>query len=114
MSSAGLFAFVSLNILKRLKEIAIRKVVGASIGRIAWLINKNYVWIFLVAAVGGSVGGSILAKALMDSIYATYVDISILMLILGSIMIFVIAGLTIGYKIYQVSKTNPADILRSE
>jgi cell division protein FtsX len=114
LSSAGLFALVSLNILKRMKEIAIRKVVGASTGRIAWLINKNYVWIFLGAAIGGSVWGSVLANMLLSSIYATHVNVGILMLIFSSLMIFVIAGLTIGYKIMEVSKTNPSDILKSD
>ncbi len=114
LSSAGLFALVSLNILKRLKEIAIRKVVGASTGNIAYLINKNYIWIFLVAAVGGSIGGSFLSKMLLSSIYATHVDVSIIVLIIGSLTIFLIAGLTIGYKIFQVAKTNPSDILRAD
>lgn len=114
LSSAGLYALVSLNVLKRLKEIAIRKVVGASTGKIAWLINKNYVWIFLVAAVGGSVGGSVLAKLLLSSIYSTHVDLSILTFFFSSLMIFIIAGITVGYKILEVTKTNPADILRSD
>lgn len=114
LSAVGLFALVSLNVLKRLKEIAIRKIVGAPISSIAWLINKNYIWIFLGAAISGSIGGTILAKSLLSSIYATHVDVGIGLLIFSSIMIFIIAGFTIGTKIYGVTKTNPSDILRAD
>ena len=41
---------VSLTVLKRMKEIAIRKVVGASGNHIFNLVMKGYFWIFLLAA----------------------------------------------------------------
>lgn len=114
LSSAGLFALVSLNIMKRLKEIAIRKVVGASTGHIAYLINKNYIWIFLIAAVIGSVGGAFEAELVMGSIFATHADVGIGVLIIGCLAVFLIAALTVGHKIYKVTKTNPSDILKAD
>ena len=53
LSATGLFTLVSLNIIKKMKEIGVRKVLGASVGNITKVINKEFVIILLIASVGG-------------------------------------------------------------
>ena len=43
MGLTGLFSLVSLNVLKRAKEIAVRRVLGATPGNISYTINKYYI-----------------------------------------------------------------------
>ena len=69
LTATGLFALVSLTALKKMKEIAVRKVVGAKPGHILVLINKGYFWIFIISAVVGCYGGWSLSKLLLDSIF---------------------------------------------
>ncbi|MEI6411363.1 MAG: FtsX-like permease family protein [Bacteroidota bacterium] len=69
LSITGLFSLVSLNILRRLREVAIRRVMGASSGHVTWILNKNYLGIFGFAVVVGCLAGRILALSLMDSIF---------------------------------------------
>ena len=114
LTSTGLYALISLNILKRMKEIAIRKVIGASMGNIAILINKNYFWIFVVAAITGCAGGTYLANTVLDSIFASSVGTNPVIMISSSIGLFVLTGLIMGYKIMLVRNINPSEILRSE
>jgi len=57
LAATGLYSLVSLNLLKRAKEIAIRRVLGASTGNIAYLVNKYYLLIFLVGGILGGMGG---------------------------------------------------------
>ena len=114
LTATGLFALVSLNVLRRLKEIAVRKVVGASLVDLALLLNKNYFWIFLVSVTIGSAGGYFLTRLLLDSIFATHAGIDLPMVILASAGVLLIAVATIALKIRQLSKINPADILRTE
>jgi ABC-type antimicrobial peptide transport system permease subunit len=46
LTASGLFSLVSLTVMKRMKEIALRKVAGARAGHILVLVNRGYVWIF--------------------------------------------------------------------
>ena len=57
MAATGMFALVSLSVLKKMREIAIRKVVGASGRHIFQLVLKGYFWIFLLAAGIGCYAG---------------------------------------------------------
>ena len=68
LTISGLFALASLNILKRNKEIAIRRVLGAGVRHLAWLLNRNYLWFLLAGAFLGALGGRIFALALLNSI----------------------------------------------
>ena len=60
LAATGLFSLVSLNLLKRAKEIAIRRVLGASTGNIAYLVNKHYLLIFMIGGILGGIGGCLL------------------------------------------------------
>jgi ABC-type antimicrobial peptide transport system permease subunit len=68
LSAIGLFSLVSLNIIKRMKEIGVRKVLGASLPHIVNIINKEFLIILLFASVLGSVAGYFMADMLMGSI----------------------------------------------
>ncbi len=114
LSMAGLFAMVSLNVLKRLKEIAIRRIVGARAHHIAYLLNKNYLWIFALAAILGTAGGAFLAWKLMDGIFAIHAGLHPGMMAGAAIGVVLLALGTISLKVIGVLRVNPADILRRE
>lgn len=114
MAITGLFALVSLNIAKRTKEIGIRKVLGASVGHISTLINKEFVILLCIASLLAA-GGSIFSiQALMDSIWSYNSGVGILPLALGTISIFVISLMTVGGQVYKVATSNPIKALRYE
>ncbi len=76
MAATSMFALVSLNVLKRSKEIAIRKVVGAEDRHIFKLVLRGYSWIVLLSAVLGCYGGYMLSKLLMDLIFRINAGVS--------------------------------------
>jgi ABC-type antimicrobial peptide transport system permease subunit len=57
LSVTGLFTLVSLNIIKKMKEIGVRKVLGASTWNITSVVNREFVIILLIASVGFWDGG---------------------------------------------------------
>jgi ABC-type antimicrobial peptide transport system permease subunit len=71
-----------------MREIAIRKVVGAEAKHIFQLILKGYSWIFLLATGIGCYSGYVLSKLLMDMIFRINAGVSVVSLILS----FVCAG----------------------
>ena len=114
LTATGLFALVSLTALKKMKEIAVRKVVGARSGHILVLINKGYFWIFIISAVVGCYGGWSLSKLLLDSIFKINAGIGIISLIGSVIVLFVITAITSGIKVWQAARANPVKLLRTE
>jgi putative ABC transport system permease protein len=114
LTVSGLFALTSLNILKRSKEIAIRRVLGAGARHLAWLLNRNYLWFLLAGAFLGALGGRIFALALLNSIFKTHAGVGWGTLLYSVLLLLLVAGLTISIKLMQALKTNPAQTLKAE
>jgi putative ABC transport system permease protein len=114
LTATGLFALVSLTALKKMKEIALRKVVGAAPRHILVLINKGYFWIFIVASFVGCCAGLALTRLLMDMIFKINVGVGMGSLIWAVVVLFVIAAVTSGIKVWQAVRSNPVKMLRSE
>lgn len=114
LTATGLFALVSLTTLNKMKEIALRKVVGAGPRDILLLINKGYFWIFLVAAALGCFAGLAMTRLLLDLIFKINVGVSTTSLVLSVGALFIIAAFTTGIKVWQAIKTNPVKLLRAE
>jgi putative ABC transport system permease protein len=114
LTATGLFALVSLTVLKKMKEIALRKIVGAGPGHILVLINRGYFWVFIAGAVAGCYGGWSLTKLLMDMIFRVNAGVGLSTIISSVIVLFVIVGVTSGIKVWQAVRTNPVKNLRAE
>jgi ABC-type antimicrobial peptide transport system permease subunit len=114
LTATGLFALISLTIQKKMKEIALRKVVGAKSSHILMLVNRGYFWIFIVGAAIGCYGGYALTKLLLDLIFAVNAGIAKSTLINSVLVLFIIAGITSGIKVWQAIRTNPIKLLRTE
>ncbi len=114
LTATGLFALVSLTLLKRMREIAVRKVVGASSKDIYLLINKGYFWIVLAGTALGCYGGWALTKLLLDQIYQVNNGISTFTMTISVVVMVLVALVTTGIKIWQAVKTKPVNLLRTE
>jgi putative ABC transport system permease protein len=113
MAATSLFALVSLNVLKKSKEIAIRKVVGAEDRHIFQLVMKGYIWILLLSAAVGCYGGYALSKLLMDLIFRINAGVSSSSLTMSFVGVLLICGLTIGARVWLVLRTKATDALKS-
>lgn len=114
LTATGLFALVSLTALKKMKEIALRKVVGASPHHILVLINKGYFWVFVVATIFGCYGGWALTKLLLDMIFKINSGVGPGSIVGSAVVLLIIAAVTSGIKVWQAVRTNPVKLLRAE
>jgi putative ABC transport system permease protein len=114
LSATGLFTLVSLNIIKRMKEIGVRKVLGASISNITRIINTEFVVILMIASMLGSVLSYFAVDALMGSIWNYYQSTTSVTFIISVLVMFVISGIAIGYKVFTAASMNPVSTLRTE
>lgn len=114
LSLIGMFNLVSLDIIRRTKEMGIRKIQGAPVSLIMYLVSKKFLLILCISSVLGCALGYYLSNMLMDSIWDYFVTISPGMLLIA---VFIISGatiLTLVTKIAKAAMRNPVISLRYE
>jgi ABC-type antimicrobial peptide transport system permease subunit len=114
LSLIGMYNLVSLDIIRRTKEMGIRKIQGASVALIMYLVSKKFLTVLIIASLLGCAGGYYLSNIMMGSIWQYFVQIKPGMLILSASIMFVATILTIIYKIGKAALRNPVDSLRYE
>jgi putative ABC transport system permease protein len=113
LTTIGLFSLISLEVLRRIKEVAVRRVMGASAVEISWILNRNLVWVVFFSIGIGVTAGLFFARLLMDSIFKTNYGVHANVLFWGGGSILLIILGTIAVKIWQTLRINPADTLRN-
>lgn len=113
ISSLGLFGLATFTAERRMKEIGIRKVLGASVTAIVSLLSKDFLMLILISIVVASpVGYYFMDKWLRGFEYK--IDLKWwLFAIAGSTAIF-IAMFTISYQSIKAALTNPVKSLKTE
>jgi putative ABC transport system permease protein len=114
MTGIGLYTLVSLNIVKKMKEIGIRKVMGASIPNIAGVINFEFIINLGIATVLGGTLGYFATDWLMHSIWEYYKNLGVASLTFSVLSMVLIAMLAVGYKTISTASLNPTKTLRDE
>ena len=114
LSATGLFTLVSLNIIKKMKEIGVRKVLGASSANITRVINTQFVIILSIACLLGAFAGAWMSEMLMSSIWDYYQKATLTTLVISAAILLVSSAISIGYKVYNTTRLNPATVLRDE
>ncbi len=114
IAAMGLFALSSLIILKRTKEIGIRKVLGAGITSVVRLLNREILIVLLVACAVATAAGYFAVGALLDSVFAYHIDVTLWHTLLASIMTFLVGLATVSWQVYKVATSNPVEALRYE
>jgi putative ABC transport system permease protein len=109
----GLFALASLNIQNRMKELSIRKILGASNGTTLFLIAKEYmIMIVITLLIASPITWFIMSDWLSTFTYR--IDITIVVFLIAGIVATVTAALSISYHSYRAIRTEPIDYLRYE
>jgi putative ABC transport system permease protein len=114
LSLIGMYNLVSLDIIRRTKEMGIRKIQGASVALIMYLVSKKFLAVLVIASLIGCAGGYYLSSILMGSIWKYFVQIKPGMLILSASIMFIATVFTIIFKIGKAALRNPVDSLRYE
>jgi ABC-type antimicrobial peptide transport system permease subunit len=114
LSLIGMYNLVSLEIIRRTKEMGIRKIQGAPVPLIMYLVSRKFLIVLIIASLAGCYGGYYLSKMLLDSIWDYFVDIKAGLLVISAAIIFTATILTIIFKIARAALKNPVDSLRYE
>jgi putative ABC transport system permease protein len=113
IASLGLFGLTLFTTEKRIKEIGIRKVMGASVKNVVFLILKDISILLLMStALAWTASYFIMENWLQAFPYKVNIGVSIFLLSAG--MACLISFITVGIQAYRAAIKNPADILHYE
>lgn len=114
VSILGLLGMAVYAAESRIKELTIRKVLGATVGNILILLSKNFAIIFLIAAgVAIPLSLYVYRTTMLEEVEFTK-EIQFWEPGSGALAVMVIAMLTIGFQALKAAKSNPAESLRNE
>ena len=109
----GLFGLAAFNAEKRIKEIGVRKVLGASVGQISYRLTIDFLKLVGVAIlVSLPVGWYVMNKWLEDFSYR--IDIPWWIFALAGVLAIAIAIITVSYQSIKAAVVNPIKSLRTE
>ncbi|MFC1563418.1 ABC transporter permease [candidate division KSB1 bacterium] len=109
----GLFGLSLISSQKRIKEIGIRKVLGASSGRIVKLISAELIFLVAFSSIlAWPVAYFIVDKWLQN--FAYKIDLTVMIFMLSGMLVLIIAALTISFQTIKAANSNPVNALRYE
>ncbi len=113
LAALGLFGLTTLSTTRRTKEIGIRKILGASVPGLFYLIVREFVLLILVAAVLVTP----IVYFFMDewlSNFAYHVTLTPLPFVVAGVLAFAVALFTTSSQSFRIAQTNPVESLRYE
>ncbi len=113
ISCLGLFALAAFSAEQRVKEIGIRKVLGATVGQMVILMSKDFLKLVIIAMILAAPLAWYGMEMWLEG-FAYRIAIEWWIFVLASIVAIVIAFLTISSQALKAAVADPAKSLRSE
>ena len=109
----GLFGLASFVAEQRTKEIGIRKVLGASIPNIFYLLARDFIkWILIANVIAGPLAAFAMIRYLNS--YAYHMNLGIVVFLIPVAMILIVALLTVSWQAMRAATADPVRSLRYE
>jgi putative ABC transport system permease protein len=113
ISTLGLFGLTSFITAQRTKEIGIRKVCGAKLSEIMFMLSKEITqWVLIAIVIATPITWFVMRKWLQNFEYRA--ELSWWIFVLAGLSALIIALLTVSYQSYCAGARNPVDSLRYE
>jgi putative ABC transport system permease protein len=113
LSCLGLYGLASFMAAQRVKEVGIRKVLGATSAHIVYLFSKEFVILIAIAfSIATPIAWYFMHQWLQD--YAYRINISWWLFAAGGLAAIIIALVTISFQAIKAAVANPVKSLRTE
>lgn len=109
----GLFGLSLINVQKKTKEIGLRRLLGASVGKIIGLISKDMLLLLLLANIFAWPAAYYFMSKWLDD-FAFRISLHPFIFLSAGIIVFAVAAFTVSFQTIKASRTNPVDSIRNE
>ena len=114
IASMGLFGMVVFTTETRLKEISIRKVMGATSGSLVYLLSRGFLTLLSISALIALPATYFFFEEVMLTNLPYHNPIQVTELFAGLVVVLIIAFIMIGSQTLKAAQSNPAEVLKSE
>jgi putative ABC transport system permease protein len=113
IASLGLYALTSFTVEQRVKEIGIRKVLGASVLQISNMLSKEFLYLVAIAIVFSIPASYYLMNQWLQNFHYK-IEIDVITYIGSTVIAAILAWVTVGLKTFRAASANPVESLRNE
>ncbi|HEV2482961.1 MAG TPA: FtsX-like permease family protein [Puia sp.] len=113
ISCIGLYGLVAFLAIQKMKEIGIRKVLGASVGSIVVLFSQEFTALTGIAFLISAPVGYMVMHRWLDGFYY-HIELGWGVFAGALVLSLVIAWVTVGYKAFRAATVNPVNSLKQE
>ncbi len=109
----GLFGLTTYATSQRVKEIGIRKVLGASVRDIVWLLSVDFMKLVLIAYIAAVPLGYILMKKWLQN-FAYRMTLGPEIFLINALLLLLVAFFAVSFKTIKTALSDPSQSLRYE
>ena len=113
ISCLGLFGLSAFTATQRIKEIGVRKVLGASVMNISSMLSKDFLKLVMIAVLIASPLTWIIMNNWLQS-FASRIHISLWVFVIAGLTAMIIALITVSFQTAKAALANPVKSLRTE
>lgn len=114
MAALGLFGLVSLNVVGRIREFSVKKVLGANIYHIGKNLLNDYSLLFIISILIGSPTSYYLVEFFFDMVYPYHVPSNLVSILISGIILLSVLLTVVSLLLIQISKANPIRGLKED
>ena len=114
IASMGLFGMVVFTTETRLKEISIRKVMGASYGNLMYLLSRGFLVQLSISALIALPVTYVFFERFVLTNFPYHTPMHVAELFVGLLVVLLIAIIMIGSQTMKAARSNPAEVLKNE
>ncbi len=114
IASMGLFGMVVFTTETRIKEISIRKVMGASSGNLIYLLSRGFLMLLSISALIALPVTYFFFENVVLTNFPYHEPVQIAELFIGLLAVLLIAFIMIGSQTMKAARSNPAEVLKNE
>lgn len=113
LACLGLYGLVSFSVQARMKEVGVRKVLGASVKGILVLLSRQFLWLILLASLIAWPLIYFIGNSWLDN-FSYRLTMGISFFAIPTIVLTMLAMITLSHQVLKAALTNPVRVLRSE
>jgi len=113
LACLGLFAMTTLLATQLKKEIGIRKVLGATVGSLVFLMSRGYLQLIAISFVIACVITYIVMEKWLEN-FAYHIRMEVWYFLSAGVLLAIIAFITMSFKSFKAAQGNPVEALRYE
>ena len=113
LSCLGMLGMVMYNAETRVKEIGVRKILGASVKDVLLMLSRSFIYMLLLAVMLGTPLSYFLGNVFLDQ-YAYKVPLSLGIIMGGAGLLALLTVIVVGSHTWKAATSNPVNSLRYE